>query len=337
MHFFIEFVRSRIPSAWRQNSTGWYSGNCPVCVVNGQARPDRKRRGGFHFGDDEWVYHCFNCGFKTGWKVGGAISGKVKKLLKQFGVEEAEIQRMSLGLMREQETSKLLNPVPTAPPAYVPAWSEVDLPEGAELLEDISDASQANFAAGLVMLDQRQLLHWTDWAYTSKDFKYRKRMILPYRYKGKVVGHNARYIGDPPSPTTPKYLVTKPPNYVFNLDRQNPDRDVVIVVEGDFDAISIDAVALGSNSLSPDQASLINQLGRRTILLPDADKAGSELIEPAIAQGWAVSFPDWMETCKDANQASIKYGRAFVLRSVLAAAIDNPTKIRVLAKRYLKD
>jgi hypothetical protein len=337
MHFFVEFVRSRIPSAWRQNSTGWVSGNCPVCTLNGQTRPDRKRRGGFHFGDDEWVYHCFNCGFKTGWKPGAAISGKIKKLLKQFGVEESELQRMSLGLMREQETTRLLNPVPVAATAYVADWPEVVLPEGAQLLEDIVDPASPNLAAGLAMLDQRELLHWSDWAYTSKDFKYRKRMILPYRYRGKIVGHNARYIGTPPNATTPKYLVSKPPHHVFNLDRQNPDRDTVIVVEGDFDAISIDAVALGSNSLSREQASLINQLNRKTILLPDADLAGRELIEPAIAQGWSISFPDWMETCKDANQASVKYGRAFVLRSVLASATDNPTKIRVLAKRYLKD
>jgi DNA primase len=337
MHFFIEFVRSRLPATWRQNNTGWISGNCPVCVANGQTRPDRKRRGGFHFSEDEWVYHCFNCGYKTGWKTGSAIGGKVKKLLKQFGVEESELQRMSLGLMREQETAKLINPVPAAQPVYVPQWPEVALPEGAELLMDTSGTLGTNFEAGVVMLDQRELLHWTDWAYTGKDFKYRKRMILPYRYHGKIVGHNARYIGNPPNSETPKYLVSKPAHHVFNLDRQNPDRDVVIVVEGDFDAISIDAVALGSNSLSREQASLINQLKRRTILLPDADKAGRELVEPAIAQGWSISFPEWMETCKDANQASVKYGRAFVLRSVLAAATDNPTKIRVLAKRYLRD
>jgi DNA primase len=131
-------------------------------------------------------------------------------------------------------------------------------------------------------------------------------------------------------------LNTKPPHYVFNLDAQKPDRNVVVVTEGDFDAISMDGVSLGSNSVSEEQASLINQLNRRTILLPDADRPGNELITPAIQNGWAVAFPEWMETHKDANSAALEYGRAFVLRSTIFSATDNPTKIRVLAKKYLR-
>jgi DNA primase len=130
--------------------------------------------------------------------------------------------------------------------------------------------------------------------------------------------------------------LSKPPHYVFNLDRQKPDRNIIIVVEGDFDAISIDGVALGSNSLSEEQASLIKQTRKRIVLLPDADHAGNELIEPAIKEGWSVSFPEWMEQHKDANSAANEYGRAFVLQSVIQAATDNPTKIKVLAKKYLR-
>lgn len=337
MHFFTKFVRDRIPSNWRENNTGWISGNCPVCVVNGETRPDRKRRGGFHFGMDEWVYHCFNCGFKTGWKTGSQIGIKVKTLLKQFNIEEAEIQRLSIELLRETETTKLLNPVPQVKNEFVPTWSEIALPDGCNFLYEIDDAQiNNNLASGIGMLAERDLLHWSDWAYTSKEFKYRKRLILPYRWQGKIVGYTARLIGNIPNQQTPKYIVTKPPNFVFNLDRQHVDRTLAVVVEGDFDAISIDAVSLGGNSISDGQASLINQLERRVILLPDADAAGSELVEPAINQGWDVSFPDWQSEFKDANQAAQHLGRAFVLRSIIDAAISNPTKIRVLAKRHLK-
>jgi len=336
MHFFVDFVRSRLPSDWRQNSTGWVSGNCPVCVINGESRPDRKRRGGFHFSDDEWVYHCFNCGYKTGWKAGSHMGGKVKKLLKQFGCEEADLQRASLELLREEETARLLNPVAAEPPPFEPKWPTVALPDGIEFLTEVAPAQMhANFEKALLMLSDRDLLHWHDWAYTSADFRYRKRIILPYRYAGKVVGHNARFIGNPPE-GTPKYLVRKPPHYVFNLDRQIPDRNAVVVVEGDFDAISIDAVALGSNSLSDEQASLINQLRRKTVLLPDGDRPGRALIEPAIKQGWFVSFPEWLLEHKDANAAAQAYGRSFVLKSALSSATDNPTRIRVLSKKFLK-
>lgn len=336
MHFFVQFVRARVPATWKQNSTGWISGNCPVCTMNGEARPDIKHRGGFLFSDDEWRYYCFNCKFSTGWKSGFLMGARVKILMKQFGVETADLQRANLELMREEETVKLLNPMPEEEPAYKPNWPEKELPEDAEFIYNI-DALTAhkNFIDGVQMLDDRNLTHWTDWAYTSKSIKYRKRVLLPYRYEGNIVGFNARYIDDPPE-GSPKYLVQKPPNFVFNLDEQIPSRDTVVVVEGDFDAINIGGVALGSNSLSKEQASLINQLKKKVILLPDADAAGAALIKPAIREGWFVSFPEWMDEFKDANAASIKYGRAFVLQSIMAAATDNPTKIQVLAKRYLK-
>lgn len=337
MHFFVELVRSRLSSSWRQNSTGWISGNCPMCVLNGESRPDTKKRGGFHFNEDEWVYHCFNCKYKAGWSSGHMMTHNAKMLLKQFGFEEADLQRISIELMREEETARLLNPVADERPPYRPNWPEVQLPEGAQLLVDTVPATMhKNFEDGLTMLSERQLLHWHDWAYTSSDFKYRKRMILPYRHKGKIVGYNSRFIGNPPEGTA-KYLVQKPENFVFNLDRQNDNRNVVVVTEGDYDAISIDAVALGSNSLSESQASLINQLKKKVILLPDADVPGRDLIEPAIRQGWYVAYPEWMAEIKDANGAAQRYGRAFVLQSTIAAATDNPAKIRVLAKKYLKN
>ena len=313
------------------------TGNCPVCVCMGEPRPDTKQRGGFQFGQDEWVYHCFNCKFKTGWSKGHRMSWGVRTLLEGFGFDRSDIQRLNIELMREEEAANLLNPLPKAKPSYKPDWPEVDLPDGATLLLDTPPVKMnSNFEAGLVMLSDRHLTHWHDWAYTSEDFKYRKRIILPYRHNGKIVGHNARFIGQAPQ-GTPKYLVKKPPHYVFNLDRQNPDRNTVVVVEGDYDAISIDGVALGSNSVSDEQASLIDQLNKKVVVLPDSDKAGAQLIDRAIDRGWAVSFPEWMEQYKDANEASIHLGRSFVLQSTLAGATDNPTKIKVLAKKFLRD
>jgi 5S rRNA maturation endonuclease (ribonuclease M5) len=336
MHFFIDHIRNLVPS-WRPASGGWLAGNCPVCVRIGEERPDAKQRGGFQFSDEAWTYHCFNCKFATGWSKGSLMSNGARLLLDGFGMSSGDIQRINITLMREQETVQLLNPIPEPTPAFIPVWPEVDLPKDSTLLVEQEPITiKPNFEKGLVMLSDRQLLHWTDWAYTDSDFKYRKRMLLPYRYNGKIVGHSARYIGTPPNSATPKYLLSKPPHYVFNLDQQKPDRKFVIVVEGDFDAISIDGVALGSNSLSAQQASLINQLKKTTILLPDADVAGNELIAPAIREGWAVAFPEWMDKHKDANSAAIEYGREFVIHSVLQSYTTNPTKIKVLAKKYLR-
>lgn len=336
MHFFVDYVRN-LATGWRPSSGGWVTGNCPACVRMGESRPDQYARGGFHFGDDEWVYHCFNCKLKTGWGKGHMMNSGTKLLLHEFGINDSDLQRIQIELMREQETAQLLNPLPEPIPPYRPDWKEVELPEGSKFLSEYSqDNLPKNLKAGLEMIVDRQLWHWRGWAYCEKDFKYRRRIILPYRYNDKIVGYTARFIGDPPDAKTPKYLNTKPPHFVFNLDRQNSDRTAVVVTEGDFDAISMDGVGLGGNTVSDEQASLINSLRRKTVLLPDADKAGNELIEPAITHGWHVAFPEWMELYKDANKASQHLGRAFVLKSTLASATDNPTRIRVLAKKYLK-
>lgn len=335
MHFFVDAVKSRT-AAWRPSSSGWISGNCPVCVRMGEARPDTKRRGGFQFGQDEWVYHCFNCGFKTGWSSGRKLNWSNRTLLSGLGFDRSEIQRINIELMREEETNNFFNPdTKQQEQQFHPQWPAVELPSGSKSLSDFT-AEQITkpLHDGLVMLQERQLLHWTDWAYTTDDFKYRNRIILPYRHQGKIVGYNARLVNN--KTQTSKYLVTKPPHFVFNLDRQQSERSSVIIVEGDFDAISLDCVSLGTNSVSKEQASVINQLNKKTIMLPDADAAGAALIEPAIAQGWAVSFPEWMESYKDANAAVIDLGRPFVLASVLASATDNPTRIKVLAKKYLR-
>lgn len=334
MHFLIEFIRSRVPPDWRQNSTGWISGNCPVCTSNGEARPDTKRRGGFHFEEDEFVYHCFNCGYKTGWKPGSRLGAKVKNLMQHFGVSPAELQRINLGLMQEEETTRLLNPQAIEDTVFKPDWPEASLPEGSQFIYDLDpEKIETRCEAGIQMLADRQLLNWTDWAYTSKDWKFKKRMILPYRRNGVIVGYNARYIGNPPEGMI-KYYVQKPKHFVFNLDRQTDDRQFVIVTEGDFDAIGIDGVGVGTNTASDEQVSIINQLNRRVILLPDGDSAGNKLVETALKFGWSVSYPEWIYEFKDANAAIQKYGRSFVLQSTVAAAIDNQTKIRVLARRF---
>ena len=65
MDFITEYVKSVIPPGWKSNSTGWTSGNCPMCIHNGQIRADSRRRGGFYFDDNGVTYNCFNCGFKA--------------------------------------------------------------------------------------------------------------------------------------------------------------------------------------------------------------------------------------------------------------------------------
>ena len=60
----------------------------------------------------------------------------------------------------------------------------------------------------------------------------------------------------------------------------------VIVVEGIFDAIVLDSVAILGSEIAHKQKLQINSLNREVIVVPDRDKAGTKLIDQAIEYNW---------------------------------------------------
>jgi DNA primase len=97
--------------------------------------------------------------------------------------------------------------------------------------------------------------------------------------------------------------------------------------------MSIDGVAVLSNECSEQQADIIDSLGREVIVVPDGDKAGVKLVNNALEYGWSVSFPLWLGTFKDINEAVIKYGKLFVLKSILDAKETSRLKIELRKKK----
>jgi DNA primase len=120
---------------------------------------------------------------------------------------------------------------------------------------------------------------------------------------------------------------------VFNTDLQSPDAKFVIVVEGPFDAMAIDGVAILSNECSETQADIIDSLTREVILVPDRDRAGAKLVNDALEYGWSVSFPEWETDIKDVSAAVERYGKLFVLKSILAAKETSRLKIELKKKK----
>ena len=57
------------------------------------------------------------------------------------------------------------------------------------------------------------------------------------------------------------------------------------------------------------------------------------MINNAIDYGWTVSFPVWLETCKDINEATVKYGKLFVLKSIIDAKETSRLKIELMRKK----
>lgn len=158
------------------------------------------------------------------------------------------------------------------------------------------------------------------------------RIIIPYTFEGKVVGHISRYLDN----RIPKYIKEQQTGYVFGYDLQKPDYDVCVVVEGIFDALSINGCALTHDTISDEQAEVLRRLNRKIIIVPDLDKSGMTICDRALELGFHVSIPNWSEEIKDTNDAIRKYGKLPTLLSILQAATNNKIKLELQRKKIAK-
>jgi hypothetical protein len=335
----IEFVRQTIPGGWKQTPSGWVSGNCPMCTTRGH-RADTRKRGGLMFQDDKFQYNCFNCGFKTGWSPGRKINGRLQELLVQFGADPAQIQRVNFELLKEQEEANIAQQFiqQDTPREVVIDWKENSLPPESVRLQDVdtsklTESQLQKFIAACEYVNERGVDFYENWHWSSYSH-FSNRVILPFHYKGRTVGYTARWVGQTPNKETPKYYLQSPKHFVYNIDAQKSHK-YTIVTEGQFDALLVGGVAMQGNTPSMTQCDIVDKLGTEIIVVPDADRAGMELVKTAIKRGWNVSFPPW-EDCKDAADAVQKYGRLFTVRSIIESTESNSTKIQLLAKSYCR-
>jgi len=333
-----DYVKSILPAKRKTTPSGWTSFNAPCCVHNGESADTRGRGGLTANADGSVSYHCFNCNFKASYQPGRHLTFKFRKFLRWLGADENDVKRLVIEAIRIRE---LVNPEEVKLEQEEKIEFKVrELPENAlsfqqflsfMVLDDFRNVPPLlNTAVDYVnerKIDPKKYdFYWTD----STEHSLHQRVIIPIYWEGKIIGYTSRAFVDG---VKPKYYSNYEPNIVFNLNNQLPDAKFVIVCEGPFDAMSIDGVAVMSNDCSETQADIIDSLGREVIVVPDADKAGAQLVKKAIEYGWSVSFPVWQETCKDINEAVVKYGKLFVLKSILDARESSKLKIELMRKR----
>jgi DNA primase len=158
------------------------------------------------------------------------------------------------------------------------------------------------------------------------------RIIIPFTYEHKIVGHTSRYLDD----RKPKFISEQQPGYLFGVDLQKSEWQVCIVVEGIFDALSISGCALTTNGISDEQAEILKNLNRKIIVVPDQDKSGIDVIDRALDLGFYISMPEWDIDIKDVNDAVIKYGKLPTLLSILQSATNSKIKTEIKRKQLVK-
>jgi len=328
----LDYVKTLLPINIKVSPSGWHTLNCPVCIHNGQSRPDTRKRGGFNFpNSDSVVYHCFNCSFKTSWLPGRKITSKFRILLTSLGATDNDIKKLVLASMQIQSTSERVTFDSLAIPGQ---WKEEALPINSKPLLKctITDA----FTKALKYLEKRSLMDAGNWYYTdTKAFNLDERVILPFEYNNKIVGYTARLTKRPKSNSIPKYITKSPQSFLFNYDKQTNVK-YTIVCEGPFDALMVNGVAVCGNHCNSRQIDLLNHLPTKKIVVPDKDGKDSNLMDVAIENKWHISLPEWPNEVKDICDAVAYYGRLEALLTILYAKEYNKIKIKIKQKKWLR-
>ena len=328
MNLIQESLQSSLPPKRKVTTGGWISFNCVACTHRGESI-DKKARGGVLFTNDGFVYSCFNCGFKAGWQPGKLLSKNTKNLFHWLGMFDVDINKLSIEALREKDGIHVIK----KPLSFT--LQDRALPPGCRPFTDyILDQTFTDpefFAVVEYVTNRGFSLEDYNWHWADTP-GYKNRVIIPFYQDGRIVGWTGRKITE----GNPKYLTDSQAGYVFNIDAQVSDRAYVIVVEGQFDAIAIGGVAIMTNIPTETQCARINQLGKEVIVVPDRDKAGSNILESASRNGWSISVPPWEHDIKDAADAMKRYGKTYTLASILHYKESNNIRIEMQKKRLEK-
>ena len=339
LNIISDFIKTLLPAKRKQTPSGWisFSGSC--CTHNGQTADTRGRAGLIANTDGSISYSCFNCNFKASYQPGRHLTFKFRKLLSWMGAADTDVKRLVIEAIRIKD---LVAPEEVKEPEEKIEFAIRELPKDAisfqallthHVLDDFSNVpdllnKSVDYVKERKIDTQKYDFYWTD----STEHKLNQRVIIPMIWEGNTIGYTARTFVDE---VRPKYYSSYEPNFVFNTNTQERGWKFVIVCEGPFDAMAIDGVAVLGNEVSEQQADIIDALGREVIVVADTDSSGVKLVDAAIKYDWNVSYPVWQEDpdCKDINSAVIKYGKLFVLKSIIDAVETSKLKIELMKRR----
>jgi hypothetical protein len=252
--------------------------------------------------------------------LGRNVTFKARKLLEWLNVPIEEIERINLESLKHKsiegllgERQDIVNKLQSI------EFEDKDLPAETRELNELAEEYLKNRCVPL------------DYPFLYKTMP-RPGIVIPFTHNNHVVGHTTRFLDD----RTPRYIQDIQHGYVFGTDLQKANWQTAIVVEGVFDALSINGLAVLHAEINDAQVRLIRSLGREVVVVPDQDEAGMKLVDRAVELGWAVSMPEWPEGVKDVNDAVIRLGRLGTLLIIMQAKETSKIKIELRKKQLVK-
>lgn len=312
--------------------------NCPCCTYMGESRNDTRQRGGIFIDIDRTGYNCFNCGFKFRQEQDKPLSKNVKIFLENIGASKAEIQKIMFIYRKNASDNPLSHTLfDKKKVKHTPLdldFKEDSLPEDSNLLIDILDevdethpAFKAYHYAYERGIEGNPYLMWS----SSKRSKFHDYLIIPFIYKGKLVGYQARYFGDDVWMQANRRFINSDPNkgkYLYGMENIFSDKKYLIINESLIDAYIYNGIGLMSHNINQYHRDMIKRFKGTVIYTPDFGNASQHLIDIALEDGWGVYYPFW-DDGKDLGEATKEYGRLFLTQHIIKNHVTSQMKIKL--------
>ncbi len=314
-HIIKQYVQLQPP-----NPKGWHAVQCKIC--NDHTR--KGLRGAFLFDNSVVVYKCWNCGYKTKYDPieHEYMPKKMITVLDDFGIPTDEWQQVILTSPAYQNGSKKRSQCSDEDHYKNIEPKEINIPNFFYFLKDAPATDEIAEEARKYLIDERKVnpidypFMLANKAENPRLHKWLGRIIMPIYKNQKLIYYIGRALYDAvkkyETPATPKEKILFGFEHLFN-QVEAP----LLVVEGWFDAYAIDGVATLGNVITPYQAQWLNRSRREKIYIPDKFGDGKHAAEQALEFGWSISTPDIGSNCKDMDDAVKKYGRMYVIKSII--------------------
>lgn len=329
MHPILEKIYELLPPEKKRRNNGWIYFNCPSCIHT--EFQDSKKRGNILFSDDGFVYQCFNCKFKCGFKLGQYFSKNTLQWLKDLDISPKDLNDLLL-MVREYNES---NTEKTIDKPIVKKREIRQIPSNYKCIQESlykgEKSKTLQTITNYIYQRNARLMEWTPLYWAENQYNF----LIPCKEYNEIVGYSLRSINDD---SKSKYIHYIPQGYVFNYDNLLTDRKYEILVEGQTCALSINGVAYLSSTLTPDRLKRILPFAehKELIICPDRDKAGMKIIDQIINEDlpFSVSFPNWEKGIKDPEEAVKKYGRLYTIYSILTSKESDKKLIKMKAMKW---
>lgn len=317
------------------NSKGWYP------VVHSACDHGRKGpRAAFKLDGDSVGFHCFNCKHVAKYDPSEHpyLSKNMKQVMEDFGIPESEYQKPVFAALasRGQESNsenkkeEIINLEPEI----------LNLPK---TFYDLKDADDAWGDLARYYLEEERgvnvnsqtfyLAHKTDDPYLKKWFG---RVIIPIYKDGNLIFYIGR---DLTGKKTKKYespSVSRD-TVIYGYDRLFADYEKPLyVAEGWFDAFAVDGAAILGNEINATKAKIFNRSRRQKVYIPDRFGNGRQAAEQALEYGWSISTPN-IGDCKDMNEAVLKYGKLYVLKTLAENTVSDSFSANVKLRIFCEE